>query len=158
MLKKHLVKRKERSKLKRHLPLLLVFGQFSSLFFIIFSGPILANAVWRWIQLLSLIVGVWAILVMHIGNFNITPTPVKGGVFRSGGPYRLIRHPMYASLFLFVIPEIISDFSYLRAAGFVVLSFSLFHKMNYEEIQLKKQFVEYDGYMKNTKRIIPFIY
>jgi len=152
------VKRKAKSSLKNYLPSLLVFGQFSSLFLIIFSGPILASKGLVLVQLLSVVLGVWAIMVMHLNNFNITPTPVKGGVFRSGGPYHLIRHPMYSSLFLFVIPEVISDFSWIRLIGLFLMLFSLFHKMNYEEKQLKKQFVQYEHYMVGTKRMIPFIY
>jgi len=141
------------------LPRLLVFLQFAALFTIMFSGPLFAKSIPLMItQLFSLILGVWAVLIMRIGNFNIVPIPVKNGVFISKGPYQLIRHPMYTSLFLFVIPELIEGFSYLRLAAFLVLLVTLIIKLNYEEKKLLLKFKEYEEYMKKTKRIIPFVY
>jgi len=124
-----------------------------------FSGPLIADVyVLKAVQVFSAFLGIWAVWVMKIGNFNITPTLVKNGEFRCVGPYHWIRHPMYTSLFLFVIPEIISDFSVTRIISLLVLIVALMIKMNYEEKQLLKQFEEYENYMTNTKRIIPFIY
>ena len=141
------------------LPRLLVFLQFAALFTIMFSGPLFAKSIPLMItQLFSLILGVWAVLIMRIGNFNIVPIPVKNGVFISKGPYQFIRHPMYTSLFLFVIPELIEGFSYLRLAAFLVLLVTLIIKLNYEEKKLLLKFKEYEEYMKKTKRIIPFVY
>ncbi|NOR88361.1 MAG: isoprenylcysteine carboxylmethyltransferase family protein, partial [Bacteroidales bacterium] len=79
-------------------------------------------------------------------------------VFVSKGPYRLIRHPMYSSIFLFVIPEIIAEFSLFRLLFLMVLILALLFKMNYEENRLVHQFDEYPDYQKKTHRIIPYIY
>ncbi len=124
-----------------------------------FSGPLFANSILLVIiQAISLILGVWAVLVMRIGNFNIVPIPVKNGVFISSGPYHVIRHPMYTSLFLFVIPELIGDFSFLRLGAFFALIITLVVKLNYEEKQLMLKFEEYATYRMRTKRIIPCVY
>jgi protein-S-isoprenylcysteine O-methyltransferase Ste14 len=124
-----------------------------------FSGPLFADAYSLLsIQVIAVLLGLWAVLVMRIGNFNIVPIPVKNGVFITGGPYRLIRHPMYSSLLLFVIPELISDFSYLRLACSIALLITLLLKLSFEEKLLIKKFDEYAYYMSKTKRIIPFVY
>ncbi len=141
------------------IPRLLVFLQFAALFTIMFSGPLFVDNISLLIvQLAAVLLGIWAVLIMRIGNFNIVPIPVKNGVFISNGPYSIIRHPMYSSLFLFVIPELAGDFSYLRLGAFLALIITLLLKLNYEEKQLMLKFEEYTNYKKRTKRIIPFVY
>ncbi|OYT16572.1 MAG: hypothetical protein B7C24_07065 [Bacteroidetes bacterium 4572_77] len=110
------------------------------------------------IQLFAVFLGLWAIMVMRIGNFNITPTPVKNGVFVNNPPYKILRHPMYTSILLFVIPELIDDFSGFRLSCFSVLSITLIFKIQYEEKNLLLQFSEYSAYKNNTWRIIPFLW
>lgn len=95
---------------------------------------------------------------MKIGNFNITPIPVKNAELRKNGPYGLIRHPMYTSILLFCIPQLISYFSMERLAFLVCLMLVLWLKMNYEERKLRMAFGNYDQYSKETKRMIPHIY
>lgn len=140
-------------------PKILVFFQFVSLFAIMFSGPVMAGNIWmKGVQLMAVFLGFWAVYVMKIGNFNIAPVPVKNGVFKSSGPYRLIRHPMYTSIFIFVVPELIDQFSYFRLVSFVILLITLLIKMKYEEKRLILHFSQYETYMKQTKRIIPYIF
>ena len=141
------------------LPRLLVFFQFAALFIIMFSGPLIAsNILLKLVQVSSAIIGIWAIIIMHIGNFNIVPIPVKNAVFVTKGPYRLIRHPMYTSLFLFTLPELIGDFSYIRLLAFAFMAITLLYKLRYEEKLLLEKFDEYEHYMTKTKRIIPYIF
>ena len=141
------------------LPRLFVFFQFASLFIIMFSGPITAhNDLLISLQVAAVLLGIWAVVIMRIGNFNIVPIPVKNGVLITSGPYKMIRHPMYTSLLLFVIPELISDFSYLRLWSFSVLLITLLLKLTYEENLLIEKFDGYTIYIHKTKRIIPFVY
>jgi protein-S-isoprenylcysteine O-methyltransferase Ste14 len=103
-------------------------------------------------------IGVWAFSVMGIGNINISPLVKQGVVLVTRGPYRLIRHPMYLAVLLVVWPLIIDSFSFLRIAAGLILTIDLITKMLFEEGLLKKQFVEYEAYMKTTKRLIPLIF
>lgn len=86
------------------------------------------------------------------GNFENTTVLVKSGV------YRLIRHPLYFSLFLLgtgvmmkdpVVPAIVLGVINLIAVGLTALT---------EEKEMVEKFGEpYKEYMKETKMFIPFI-
>ncbi len=74
----------------------------------------------------------------------------------TSGPYKFIRHPMYASLFLFFLGlSIVSSFWPLMA---LVVIFLLFFNriMGREESMMIDQFgEEYRVYMKSTGRLLP---
>ena len=53
---------------------------------------------------LSALLGVWTLAWNRPGNFNIRPEPKAGGQLVTGGPYRLMRHPMYTAVLLFAVP------------------------------------------------------
>ncbi|CAN5254339.1 protein-S-isoprenylcysteine O-methyltransferase [soil metagenome] len=76
------------------------------------------------------------------------------------GVYRLIRHPMYASFWLwglaqaFLLPNAVAAFS-----GLVAVAILFFARIDYEERMLTEAFGDdYRVYMRETKRIIPGIY
>jgi len=74
------------------------------------------------------------------------------------GPYKLIRHPMYASVLLVTLLLLINHFTFLRAGFWVVLFIDLHLKLSYEENLLLEIYPEYSDYKRTTKRIVPFIY
>jgi len=100
----------------------------------------------------------WAMNSMKPGNFRIIPYPVKNGVLVSLGPYRLIRHPMYTSIFIFAFALLAGQFDYLKLICSVLLVTDLIVKMFFEESLLVKHFSGYKAYMQKTKRVIPFIW
>jgi protein-S-isoprenylcysteine O-methyltransferase Ste14 len=76
------------------------------------------------------------------------------------GVYRLIRHPMYASFWLwalaqaFLLPNAVAALS-----GLVAVAILFFARVGFEERMLTEAFGEdYRVYMRETKRIIPGIY
>ena len=140
-------------------PQVLVFFQFSTLFTVMFSGNVFPDNIFLIsIQLAAVILGFWAVFTMRIGNFNITPIPVKNAVLVENGPYRFIRHPMYLSIFLFVIPELIGGFSMLRLVVFLLLLLTIVFKIKYEEMLLQIKLKGYSDYMNRSFRVIPFLY
>jgi len=129
------------------------------LFAIMFTGPLFASGyVLISIQILGIILGLWAILAMRIGNFHIIPIPVENGVLRKTGPYKLIRHPMYSSILLFALPELVNYFTFLRLFLFCLLLISLIIKLSFEEEKLIEKHKDYLEYMQKTKRLIPCVY
>jgi protein-S-isoprenylcysteine O-methyltransferase Ste14 len=74
----------------------------------------------------------------------------------TSGPYEFIRHPMYASLFLFFVGlSIISSFWPLMALVVILLLFFI-RIMGREESMMIDQFgEEYRVYMNNTGRFLP---
>ena len=138
---------------------LFVFVQFLCLAVIGLTGPLFAYPIMlSLIKLIGLFLGIWAVVIMRIGHFNIAPEPLTWSKMTSRGPYRIIRHPMYLALLLTTFPLIISDFSSLRLVIWFILLVNLILKMGYEEGLLQKKFPDYARYRTYTARLIPGIY
>jgi protein-S-isoprenylcysteine O-methyltransferase Ste14 len=137
----------------------LVAGQLAALFYILLTGPLFADG-WFWlaVEIAAGVLGIWAILAMRLGNFNVTPDVKATGRLVRRGPYRWIRHPMYAALLLLALPLVVSDFTWDRVLAFVALAAILLLKLNYEETLLSARFQDYAVYQQETKRLIPFVY
>lgn len=137
----------------------MVFIQFACLAYLFYSGPIFASTMGlQAIELSGFIIGLWAIWAMGLYNFNISPQIKEGARFKTSGPYKFIRHPMYLAIILTVTPLLVDNFSILRLGIFLVLMIDLITKMIQEERLLKQKFTGYEEYMKRTWRIIPFIF
>lgn len=76
----------------------------------------------------------------------------------TSGPYRLVRHPMYATLFMCAISTALFSANMIVAVSsvFVVISMSL--RIKREEAMLAKEFGdEYDTYRASTKALVPLL-
>lgn len=137
---------------------LLVSIQLACILAILASGPLLAaNRFLLFAEAAGLALGLWSLAVMGSRNLNIAPTVRGGAQLITGGPYRFIRHPMYASLLLVIWVVIIDYSTLLRLIFGLILTADLTIKMLYEEGILKRHFLDYPAYMERTKRIIPFL-
>ena len=139
--------------------LIFVFVQFAVIGAIALSGPLLArHPLLLVIELAGIGLGLWAILTMRPWNFNVTPDVKVEGVMVTRGPYALIRHPMYASIFL-VTGALVADApSSLRIALLLILVVDIVLKLSYEERLLAAHYPAYAQYMQRSKRLIPFVY
>ena len=138
---------------------LLVIIQFACLFGLAFTGPVIArNPIWLVVEMLGLAVGVWAVVAMRFFNFNVTPDVKIDGFMVEQGPYRWIRHPMYASLLIIGAALVADTFSWLGLAILLVLAVDLVVKLTYEESLLQNHYPAYADYMTRTKRLVPGIY
>jgi protein-S-isoprenylcysteine O-methyltransferase Ste14 len=144
---------------RRTKSLTLVIVQFACLFFIAWSGPIIAQQpLLLTIELVGLGLGVWAIVAMRFFNFNITPDVKIDGYLVERGPYAFIRHPMYTSLLVICLALVANSFSWPRLAIFALLAVDLVIKLRYEEGLLASHYTQYSDYMTHTKRLIPFVW
>ncbi|MFA5182043.1 MAG: isoprenylcysteine carboxylmethyltransferase family protein [Syntrophales bacterium] len=136
----------------------LVSIQVACILLILWSGPLFAtNQLLLVIETAGIALGGWSLAVMGRKNLNIAPTVRDGAQLVIKGPYRFIRHPMYASVLLTGWALIIDRFTLLRLIVGLILTADLMIKMLYEEGILKRHFRDYPAYMERTKRIIPFI-
>jgi protein-S-isoprenylcysteine O-methyltransferase Ste14 len=136
-----------------------VLIQFISLGLIFLTGPLIArNTFLLLIELLGLGLGVWAVLAMRIGHFNVTPDPLKWSKLVDRGPYELIRHPMYLALLLTTLPLVIDFFTITRAIVWLILLIGLVLKLTYEEGLLVDQLDGYQEYRAASWKLIPFLY
>ncbi|WP_042777384.1 protein-S-isoprenylcysteine O-methyltransferase [Sinorhizobium fredii] len=78
----------------------------------------------------------------------------------SGGPYALVRHPMYTSFLLMGVGQAFLLSNWVMGfAGLVGFAILFFLRVDKEERMMLETFgPQYRAYMERTKRIIPFLY
>lgn len=87
-------------------------------------------------------------------------TMEKDSQLITGGPYRFIRHPIYAGIILLFIGYTISFASVIS----IIIITGFFSVWFRKRIKLEEQLLiqaygdEYTQYMKHTKKILPFMY
>ena len=74
------------------------------------------------------------------------------------GPYRLVRHPIYTGLLAMVVATAIQLGHSGGIIGLILIFVSFWIKSSHEEEVMRNQFPDqYPAYLKQVKRIIPFI-
>ena len=133
--------------------------QFVCLALIIMTGPWLATSPEFFVlEMLGIFFGFWALLTMKLRNLSALPEIKPSSPLQTSGPYQWIRHPMYSSLLLVMLVLVLEEFTYLRAAVWLVLYLDLVLKLQYEEQLLVNRFPEYRGYQSKTSKLIPWIW
>ncbi|MGB9736947.1 MAG: isoprenylcysteine carboxyl methyltransferase [Chloroflexus aggregans] len=137
----------------------LVFGQFACLGAIAFSGPLLPSSP----LLLGLLaaglgLGLWALLTMRLHRLSVLPDPLPQVELVSTGPYRLIRHPMYASLLIVALAWVLTMPTLWRWALWLALLVVLVTKLSYEERMLVATIPGYRVYQQRSWRLVPFVW
>jgi len=100
---------------------------------------------------------IWARVTFGLRSFHVVANPTQGGLI-TRGPYRVVRHPIYAAVSLFTVAGAAGNLSWIAAglSGLVVAS-SL-ARIFCEEALLPGQYPEYREYSSRTWRMIPFVF
>ncbi len=137
----------------------LQFGLITLLSYLLISQPKnplnLNDLLW---VIPAILLGLWAVKTMKLGQFNIVPDPKQNSTLITSGPYQYIRHPMYLSILLFFLPLIIHQPSIALLVTYSVLTLTLLIKLHYEEHLLIQTLNSYSHYQTHTKKLIPFLY
>lgn len=137
----------------------LVAVQFGCLIALALTGTIIARTTLLLaVEIAALALAAWAILTVSVRNVNVTPDVRHGSRLVREGPYRWIRHPMYASILLGALALVLETPTPARWLIYGVLAVDLLVKLNYEERLLSAAFPPYAAYREVSKRLIPFIY
>ncbi len=138
---------------------LFVAIQFLCLCLLALTGPLIpVDGPLFVVELFGFMLGLWAVVVMKPGRFSIGPRIAPGGSLVVRGPYRYIRHPMYAALILVTFPLLIDAFTFSRLGILSLLYLDLLLKLRVEEHLLASHFPGYIAYQQATKRLIPGIW
>jgi protein-S-isoprenylcysteine O-methyltransferase Ste14 len=100
---------------------------------------------------------VWGIVALG-PNLAAVPRPKQGAILVEGGPYRVVRHPMYtgAILIAFGWALAVAGSLSLVYAGMVVGFLAI--KTAREERWLREELTGYVDYEHRVRRLIPFVY
>jgi protein-S-isoprenylcysteine O-methyltransferase Ste14 len=88
---------------------------------------------------------------------GVVADPTEGGLV-SRGPYRYIRHPIYAGLCLFTLAGAVAHRSWNGALfGGLILAGAML-RIACEETLVRARYPEYAQYKATTWRMIPYVY
>ena len=120
---------------------------------VLFSPQPLAIA----LQVIAVALMVWARVAFGRRSFHAAANPTTGGLVTKG-PYRYIRHPIYAAACLFGWGAIVVHWSLVSVALGVLLFLGALARLLCEEQLVKQRYPEYLEYSKVTKRMIPYLF
>jgi protein-S-isoprenylcysteine O-methyltransferase Ste14 len=140
--------------------LLSVFGfvlMISGLLGLIFTNSLFSfNPLIITVQAAAVVLMVWARITLGHRSFHATATPTEGALI-TNGPYRYIRHPIYAAVCLFTCAGALAHHS-LAALVVILVLIGAIARMFAEEQLLRARYPEYNAYAATTKRMVPFVF
>ena len=95
-------------------------------------------------------------LAFGLRSFHAAANPTAGGLVTSG-PYKYIRHPIYAAVIYFVWAGALDRWSWVAIAGASAVTVSGFVRMLAEERLVVARYPEYRDYQARVRRIVPYV-
>ena len=108
-------------------------------------------------QIAALALAAWARRSFQAGQFRVAPAPGAGPLLRAG-PYRFVRHPMYAGALLLIWAGVLGHWSLGNAALGLVAVAAVGIRIVDEERGLREHFPDYPEYCRRTKRLVPGVF
>jgi protein-S-isoprenylcysteine O-methyltransferase Ste14 len=109
------------------------------------------------VQIFALFLMMWARATFGGRSFHATASPTEGGLVTTG-PYRYLRHPIYASGLLFTWAGVFGHLSVVNVAFGLLMFAGALARIICEEALVRVRYPEYDEYAKKTRRLIPFVF
>ena len=128
-----------------------IVGLYLNNYAIFGEGPITIT-----IQVIAALLMVWARLTFGVRSFHGTANPTAGGLVTTG-PYRYVRHPIYAAIIYFLWAGIAAHPSLVTVAVGVLATALTAVRIVAEERLLVTMYPEYGAYARVTKRVVPFV-
>jgi len=90
-------------------------------------------------------------------SFHAAANPTEGELV-TVGPYRYIRHPIYAAVCLFTVAGVATHRSWTAAALCGLVLVGALVRLRCEEVLLAVRFPQYHDYAAKTWRMIPYVF
>jgi protein-S-isoprenylcysteine O-methyltransferase Ste14 len=129
----------------------------AGLFLLISRREVLARSVpGLAIQAAAVVLMIAARVTFGRRSFHAAANPTKGGLV-TNGPYRWLRHPIYASVLYFTWSTAVDHRTVQSVVAALLVTAGAFVRMYAEESLLTTTYPEYAPYRARTARVIPFV-
>jgi protein-S-isoprenylcysteine O-methyltransferase Ste14 len=108
------------------------------------------------VQLAAIVLMVAARVTFGRRSFHAAANPTAGGLVTTG-PYRWLRHPIYAAILYFTWSTALDHRTWQAVAAATLITFGAVLRMLAEETLLIRKYPEYDAYKARTARVVPFV-
>jgi protein-S-isoprenylcysteine O-methyltransferase Ste14 len=108
------------------------------------------------VQVAAVLLMLWARVTFGLRSFHAAANPTEGGIVTSG-PYRFLRHPIYAAVLYFVWAGVATHASAVTVALGVLATLATAVRIWAEEQLLAERYPDYAAYAARTKRVVPFV-
>jgi protein-S-isoprenylcysteine O-methyltransferase Ste14 len=109
------------------------------------------------VQGLAILLLLWARLTFGRRSYHVVADPTQGCLV-TGGPYRYIRHPIYAAICLFTWAGVAAHWSWSSALWGALILGSAVMRIYCEEPLVAARYPDYVQYKARTWRMIPYVY
>ncbi len=109
------------------------------------------------LQVVAVLLFLWARITFGWRSYHVAANPTEGGLV-TRGPYRYIRHPIYAAFCLFTSAGVMAHWSWTSALCSGLILGSALMRITCEEALVQARYPEYAQYKATTWRMIPFVY
>jgi protein-S-isoprenylcysteine O-methyltransferase Ste14 len=136
----------------------VVFGVLLlAIFLLVYGWSLLGEGpVTIGLQAAAVLLMIWARVTFGVRSFHYAANPTAGGLVTTG-PYRWMRHPIYAAILLFVWAGIAAHWNPRNTVLGAVVTAMLFLRMIFEEALVRETYPEYADYARRTRRVIPYL-
>jgi len=108
------------------------------------------------VQLAAVALMIAARITFGMRSFHAGANPTAGGLVTSG-PYRWLRHPIYAAILYFVWSTAIDHHTRGAFAAAALVTAGAAARMYAEETLLVGMYPDYIAYRARTARVVPFV-
>ena len=109
------------------------------------------------LQVVASLLFLWARVTFGRRSYHVVADPTQGGLV-TGGPYRYIRHPIYAAICLFTWAGVAAHWSWSSALWGALILGSAVMRIWCEERLVVARYPDYLQYKARTWRMIPYVY
>ncbi|HVM63073.1 MAG TPA: isoprenylcysteine carboxylmethyltransferase family protein [Verrucomicrobiae bacterium] len=136
--------------LPRHTSVLLLDARF-------LPRPVLCFWIGAGVTAAGLLFAIWA--RRHLGsNWSQAVTVKKGHELVTGGPYAIVRHPIYTGLLLAFLGCAIARGEWRGLLALALVSAEFWRKLRLEEKWMREQFGEsYEAYARRVPALVPYV-
>ncbi|MEO8202102.1 MAG: methyltransferase [Gemmatimonadota bacterium] len=108
------------------------------------------------LQVAAALLMLWARITFGMRSFHAAANPTEGGLVTTG-PYRFMRHPIYAAILLFLWVGVLSSITLVNILLGAIATIAIAVRIGAEETLVTARYPEYAAYAVRTRRIVPFL-